>query len=127
MPGTDLTLDPISHDLVDDGAGDWVETSTIEPQLAHQLLDLKGLWFADQDAGCDAYLLPRKANSRTFRGLEDAYRSALRPFIAAGLAEDLTFAVTTNAIGRLAWLASLVDVQHGELDISPLLTYGIEG
>lgn len=126
MPGTDLTLDPVTHDLVDDGAGDWSETGDLSPQLAHQLLDLKGLWFADPDAGCLAYAIPRKVNRSTFRRLEDAYRDSLRPFIELGLAEDLSIVMTTDLIGRLAWLASLVDIQHGELDITPLLAYGVE-
>jgi hypothetical protein len=126
MPGTDLALDPITHDLVDDDEGGWEETPTIEPQLNHQLLDFFGLWWADQNAGCKAYTIPRKANRATFRRYEDAYRDALRPFVEAGLADDLAFEVTTSQRNRLAWLASLVDTQHGEIDISPLLPYGIE-
>jgi hypothetical protein len=127
MPGTDLVIDPITRDLVDDGAGDWRETSTLQPQIHHQILDHKGLWFADVNAGCEAYKIPRKANRPTFTRLQDAYRSCLRIFVDAGQAEDLEIEITTDQRGRLAWEGSLVDVQHGELQITPLLSYGVEG
>lgn len=126
MPGTDLVIDPITRDFVDDGFGDWEETTTLAPQIHHQLLDHLGLWFADVDAGCGAYAIPHKANRRTFALLEDAYRDALSVFIQAGLAEDLSIEIETDRVGRLVWSGSLVDLQHGELDITPLLSFGVE-
>lgn len=126
MPGTDLAIDPVTRDFVDDGAGDWLDDATIAPQVRHQVLDKLGLWWADRFAGCAAYAIPAKANRRTFLLYEDAYRDALSVFIESGLAEDLSIEVFEDRPGRLDYEASIVDVQHGELALTPLLTFGLE-
>jgi len=125
MPGTDLALDPVTHDLVDDGHGDWKEDATIAPQVQHQVLDHRGLWFADPGAGSVAHTIPRKANEANVLAREDAYRDALRVFIETGLAEDLVLETSHVGPGRIDWRASLVDVQHGQLDLTPLLSFGV--
>lgn len=56
---------------------------------------------------------------------EDAWRDALGVFVRAGLAEDLQIEVTNDQLGRFALEGSLVDVQHGELDLTPLLAAGV--
>jgi phage gp46-like protein len=126
VPGTDLVYDPITRDFVDDGEGDWEETSTILSQVHHQILDRQGQWWADRLAGCSAWQLPQKQTTRTRALYEDAYRDALRVFTETGLAEDLVIEFLDSAVGRRFWLASLVDVQHGELDLTPLLSFGVE-
>jgi hypothetical protein len=126
MPGTDLTLDPLEHDLVDTPAGDdWAADDTIASAIQHQLLDEKGRWFADPEAGNSAFTIPRKGNRATALRLESAHRDALRPFLELGLAEDLVLEFDLDQFGRLAWEGSMVDLQHGQLDLTPLLSYGL--
>jgi phage gp46-like protein len=125
MPGSDLVIDPVTRDFVDDGAGDWEETTTLMPQIRHQVLDHRGLWFADPEAGSDVYTIPRKANRITFTRVQDAVRDALQVFVDAGQAEDLSVEITRDQYGRLCWESTLVDAQHGELDLTSLLGFGV--
>lgn len=128
MPGTDLDLDSLSHDFVDTANGDdWVEVDHIGPQVQHQILDDRGRFFADLDAGNEAWKIPKKGDRATALRLEDAHREALSVFIRLGLAEDLDLEFGVDQEGRLAWQGSMVDLQHGQLDLTPLLTYGVEG
>ncbi len=124
MPGTDLALDE-NGDFVDDGAGDWVETASLEPLARYALLDNRGLFFADPDAGSDIYLIPRKANAATLLRFEDAWRTALNVFIATGLAEDLVIDTDEDQIGRFVTTGSMTDRSAGQVDLTPLLSMGV--
>jgi phage gp46-like protein len=127
MAGTDLALDPTDGDFVDDDAGGWVETATIEPQVRHQVLDQVGLWWADVLAGSAVHAIRRKLNRNTFALYEDAYRDCLRVFVEAGVAEDVHVEIVSTDRNRLDWEASLIDSASGtELDITPLLSFGLE-
>ena len=129
MAGTDLALDPTTHDFVDTpGGDDWAEDATLLPQLQHQLLDERGHCFFDPEAGSLEHTIPRKMDHTSRLRREDARRDALRVFIDLGLAEslELEFSVDRLRVDREAWTGSLVDLQHGQIDLTPLLTYGQE-
>jgi hypothetical protein len=123
MPGTDLALDE-NGDFID-ADGDWLETSDLQPLARHQILDNRGLFFADPDAGSEIYLIPRKANFATMVRMEDAWRSALGVFIALGLAEDLVIETDEDQRGRFVTTGSITDRNAGTVDLTALLSFGL--
>lgn len=125
MAGTDLALDPVTHDFVDDGHGDWRETESIEPLCHYQLLDDVGLFFADVTAGSRLYQVPRKVSSSALLEREDAWREALGVFVAQGLAEDLVVETDTDQRGRVVTSGSITDLAAGTIDLTPLLSVGV--
>lgn len=124
MPGTDRRIDPVTRDYVDDGRGSFETTTTIEPQLYHQLQGRLNEWAGDPDAGNDSHLIPRKASAGNLLRFKDAYQAALQPFIDAGLAADLQVEVEREGLNRFAVTSSIRDVQAGEIDVTPLLPFG---
>lgn len=125
MPGTDRKLDATQKDYVDDGLGGWETTTTIAPQLHHQILSRYGEWAGDPDSGSTIHAIPRKSNQATMLRVQDAWLAALQPFLDEGLAEDLVVQITRDGLNRFALEASLRDVQHGELDLSGLAAFGV--
>jgi len=126
MPGTDRALDPVTHDYVSDDRGGWATTTTLATALQHQLLDELGGWWGDPDVGSDlaAAATGAKASERTMQRLAEAVRRACAPFLERGLAADLEVTVDRNQLGAWGLRASIRDVQHGTLDLTPLLPFG---
>jgi len=124
MPGLDRVIDPITRDYVDDGYGGDVETTSLQPQLHHTLLDRRNQWPPFPGGGNEAHLVERLADETSMNELRGAYEDALRPYVTDGLAEDMVVEVTRDQLNRLAWVASLVDKQYGKIELTPLLAYG---
>jgi len=116
MPGLDRLLDPATRDYQDDGLGGYVETTTLEPQIYHQLTGRLNQWAADPDAGCDLYLVPPKANDANIREREAAMQHALQPFIREGAADQLHTKVVRELLNRLGLEAELNDLQDATRD-----------
>lgn len=126
MAGTDIALDPVTHDFVDTpGGDDWEETSSLAPLCHYQLLDDFGMFFADLEAGSRLFQIPRKVTAALMHQREDAWREALGVFEALGLAEDVVIETDSDQLGRLVTTGSLTDKSNGTVDLTPLLTFGV--
>lgn len=124
MPGYDRKIDPVTKDYIDDGAGSWEQTTTIATSVYHQLQGELNGWWGDPDAGCQLFTLDGGRNGVINETrARDMVRVALKPFIKAGLAEDLSVE-TEREVNRLFIAASIRDIQYGTLDLTPMLPFG---
>jgi len=125
MAGTDRMIDPGTGDYVDDGAGAWATTTTLATAVIHQVLDEIDRWAGDPLAGSDFHRFYRARNSEIeARRAAESIRRALKPLVDAGFARSVVVSVAREGASRWRLEGSLVDIEHGELDITPLLPFG---
>lgn len=122
--GRDRVLDPLTGDYVSDGQGGYETTTTIQPALVHQLKGQRSRWWGDENAGSDVWRLQTMPlNEATVVAARNFIRTAVQVFIDRGQAREPRVDVTRSPEGRLTIEASIVDVTHGELDISNLTRF----
>lgn len=125
MPGLTRVIDPVTRDYVRNADGTWKTTPTIATKLHHQLHTELGAWWGDPELGSRLHTLqPGKLTVSIGEEAKDIVEEAVRPFLERGEAEDLVVETGRDERGRLALAASVHDVQHGEIDLSSLLTVG---
>lgn len=113
MRGSDRRIDPVTRDYVDDGAGGYKETQTLETAVVHQVLDEYGADPGDELAGSTIHLLPRRSNGvLTKAEARNAAAVALQPLITAGFARNLRV-VVEQAGTRLLVETQITDVNAG--------------
>jgi phage gp46-like protein len=114
MPGWDRTIDPVTGDYIDDGAGGTETTMTAQTAIHHQLQGELGSWAGDDLAGSRFHTLARAKNSlRTPQVLEDMARECLRPLVAEGLISEPEIVVERD-VNRIAIETTCRDLQSGE-------------
>ncbi len=123
MPGLDRRIGP-DGDYIDDGAGGYVETPTIQPGLRHQWKTKRKHWTGDPDAGSDRHLyLQGGLDQIAVNGVAEASRRCVQPFIDAGEAIDFRYKAVATDTGRLIEDAELTDVQGNTIqagDVPPV-------
>lgn len=113
MLGLDRRIDPVTRDYVDDGAGGYEETTTLETAVIHQVLDEYGRDPGDPLAGSRIHELARGLNGERDRGAaRNAVAVALQPLVTAGLARGLRIELEQRGT-RLLLQSSLTDVNAG--------------
>lgn len=110
----DRRLDPVTRDYLDDGAGGYLETPTIETMVLHQTLNQAGGDPTDPQGGSRVHeLLAGAAGPGQVPAVRDAIAVALQPLVSAGLAADLRIDVEI-ANGRILAETHLRDVAGTE-------------
>lgn len=124
MAGLDRSIDPLTRDYVEDGAGGWETTRDASTAIWHQVQGRLGGWAGDPQAGSRFHTLARaKSSSRTPAVVADIARGALRPLVAAGLISEPDIIVERDR-SRIASETTVTDLQTGEqLDLTDLLSF----
>lgn len=113
MPGLDRRLDPVTRDYIDDGAGGYAETRTIEPAVVHQTLDAYGEDPGDPQAGSRVRALLAGSNGPAqIPEARNAVAVGLQPLISAGLARDVAIRVERDG-ARLLIETDITDANAG--------------
>jgi phage gp46-like protein len=113
VPGFDRRIDPVTRDYIDDGAGGYLETQSLETAVIHQALDHYGADPGDPLAGSRYHELAQRTNGDVTRGeARNAIGVALQPLISAGLASNLRLVVEQNGT-RLLLEAGITDANAG--------------
>jgi phage gp46-like protein len=124
MPG-DRVLSPLTLDYVPDGRGAWQTTPTIATAIHHQLRSERNGWCLDPDAGSDLHTLARlRLTEGVALRAGDTIRAALKPLVEEGRAADVAIRAERQPGGLLALEGTVRDVQHGPIDLEPLLPFG---
>lgn len=126
MAGRNRVIDPKTKDYVVDGKGGYKYTRDLSTCVYYQMQSDKEKWVGDPDAGNLLWQLRRHGvNDNTIAKTTLAVSSALQRFVDKGLATDLLVEAQKDPVkGRVDWIASLRDIQFGELDLTPLLPFG---
>lgn len=115
MPGLDFSLDPITLDLVDDGAGGFASTATAATAVQHQMQCHLGEWWGDADAGSLLHtLVQRDDGEETQAFIGDEAQRAAQPLVADGRIAAVTTDVSKPYPGRLFTSVSFQDLQTGQ-------------
>jgi phage gp46-like protein len=113
MRGSDRRIDPVTRDYIDDGAGGYLETLSLETAVVHQVLDEYGADPGDELAGSTIHLLPKRSNGVPTRAeARNAAAVALQPLITAGLARNARVIVEQDGT-RLLVETQITDVNAG--------------
>lgn len=105
-------FDPVTQDLVDDGAGSIVTTSTSETAVLHQVLCHLEEWWGDAEAGSRLHRLDLFASDPEVLIAAEA-RRALTVLEERGLITDLDVQAAETAAGRIEVRTSFRDVKTG--------------
>ena len=86
---TDIFIDPITRDFVDDGQGGWVETDDSSTAVLCQLESREAKWWGDARAGSqNAEIL--EGEVPMLDDLVDSTKRAMRVLGSAGLVDSIT-------------------------------------
>jgi len=125
MPGFDMYIDPVTHDYVDDGWGDFETDDTLQNACYLQMQSDRGRWPGDGEAGSDLWQLQRGgSSSKQAQRAAEMVRAALKVFVDLGWATDLQADVDQIQTGKWAITAAITDVQHGQIDLTPSVPSG---
>lgn len=105
-------FDPITQDLISDGAGSIKTTTTAETAVLHQLLCHYGEWWGDADAGSRLHDLELFASNPEALIADEAKR-ALRVLEELGLITDVTVKAAETRPGRVEVQTSFRDTKTG--------------
>lgn len=108
----DFLFDPITLDLIDDGAGSFEVTTTAATAVQHQLLCHYDRWWGDADLGSRFYNLDLFITDPE-RLVVDECQRALGVLVQAGRIADVT-AVAAESFGRIDVRTSFRDAQSGQ-------------
>lgn len=125
--GLDRRYDPEVGDYIDDGAGGYEETDTVETAAYLQITIHRDEYVGDHSRGSDIHLLPREnADALTVLAAEDTLRAALQKLVDAGLAKDLEVNVSASEDfpHRLEGGTEITDAQRGRVDLSDVVGFG---
>jgi phage gp46-like protein len=125
VAGLDRAIDPLTQDYEDADGGEYAETRTLATAFYHQLRTERNRFWGDPEAGSELYLVRTMGvRQSTVLFIEDTIRTALQPFIEAGLASDLEVEVEGTESGRHIIEASITDRQGGRVDLSDIAPVG---
>lgn len=113
MRGNDRRIDPVTRDYVDDGAGGYAETQSLETAVVHQVLTEYGSDPGDELAGSTIHELPKRSNGiPTKAEARNAGAVAIQPLITAGFARNLRVVVEHDGT-RLLLETQITDANAG--------------
>lgn len=125
MQGSDLLYDD-DGDYIDDGAGGFVETDSAQPAIRHQLLDIKGAWPGDHEAGRERRNKGRMSTQREADIESDSILEALEVLEVAGLIDDIEIEVSRDKLGRFGHNVSSRDTNSGStIQFDNLQSFGV--
>ncbi len=124
MPGKTRVIDPLTGDYKRNAAGTGHETTTsIGTAVYHQLKGRKDSWWGDPDAGSTIHLVRRGGTSeRELNAFRDSVLRSLQRLVEAGLGRDPTVTIEREGT-RVGIRTTILDDQHGELDVSKLTAF----
>jgi hypothetical protein len=120
--GLDRKLDPVTKDWIDDGAGEFEQTTSLITAAQHQVLTPKGKWWGDNEAGCDLHGLLPLRDETGLRERREAVRAALSVFEEDGRGRNLMASVTVDYSGRVLFQGEMEDLgANADRNLTPLL------
>ena len=126
MPGEDLLIGS-DGDYVDDGEGAFTLTTSVQPSARHALLDLRGEWPGDPDAGRESLGLAARNSTQGEADLEaESYRVALEQLEEDALISDVDVKVTRVLPTRFQIDVRMRDTQSGgTIEFKNLSEFGV--
>jgi phage gp46-like protein len=114
----DLAIDPLTGDFAwqteGDGAGGFVTTENADTAVRRALLEVRGAWWGDPEAGAEFDELWQLGDGDAAELFaRDACRRALQRLIDAGRIADLDIAVTRDRVGRFTIETRFRNVRTG--------------
>ncbi len=110
----DFKFDPVTQDLIDDGAGSFETVDTAETMVLHQMLCHYNTWWGDPELGSNLYKLATlQRDPRTLAELE--VRRALNVIVKRGRILTPTITSERPTQGRVVTLAKFRDASTGQL------------
>lgn len=119
----DLSFDPLTKDLIDDGAGGWTRTETGDTAVLNQLEVHFASWWGDAAIGSLLYDRGRFATAPGPLVTAETQR-ALGLLVAEEFLADLNVQVSETRTGRVDGRTSYRLVATGELVQSALPRFG---
>jgi hypothetical protein len=123
VPGLDFSIDHVTGDVIDDGAGAFEMTDTAAPAVYLQYCcELDG-WTPEPDLGGRAHLVPRKNTQATGIALKVAYLEAGQPLVDDGRISDHVVTVDRDQVGQVCITSTARDQSRGQLELTDLLPF----
>ena len=122
MSGLDRRIDPVTKDWIDDGAGGFEETDTVETAAYLQIRIHRDEYWADAGAGSDIHLVPEMSITAALEFAPNTLRAALQALIDDGLATDMVVEVAVDPAHphRIVGVTEITDAQRGGVDLSQI-------
>ncbi len=126
MAGEDLLIGT-DGDYLDDGVGGFTLTNTVSSMARHALLDRRGEWPGDPEAGREFFGTAGRNSTEAEALLEaEAYRVALMPLEDDGLIADVEIEVERVLPTRFRIDVRMRDTQSGgTIEFSNLGEFGV--
>lgn len=113
IAGWDLRFDPVTMDLVDDGAGGFELVTSAATAVLHQLLCHRDEWWGDPDLGSHLHQLDRFIQSPGPLIAAETER-ALGVLVTAGRLANVRAEAEESAPGRVSVRTSYRDTRSGQ-------------
>jgi len=120
----DRYFDPVKRDYVIDKFGQFQTTDNASTAVYHQILDRKGQWAGDPEAGSTLYQLPRISTQVIANAAAQMIRDCLKPLIDARLIADSEVNAIRNSDKSITVEGVARDLKGNDIDLTDLLSGG---